>query len=53
VWVKVKDKNQRLANPKLVPTWERGIIVERGVTGTSYRVNRPSRKRKKVITGNV
>jgi hypothetical protein len=51
VWVKVKDKNQRSANPKLAPTLERGTIVERGVTGTSYRVDRPGRKRKKVDTG--
>jgi ribosomal protein L21E len=53
VWVKVKDKNQRSANPKLALTWERGTIVKRGVTGTSYRVDRPGRKRKKVITVNV
>jgi ribosomal protein L21E len=53
VWVKVKDKNQQSANPKLAPTWERGTIVERGVTRTSYRVDRPGRKRKKVITVNV
>jgi ketosteroid isomerase-like protein len=53
VWVKVTDKNQRSANPKLAPTWERGTIVKRGVTGTSYRVDRPGRKRKKVVTVNV
>jgi hypothetical protein len=53
VWVKVKDMNQGSANPKLAPTWERGTIVERAVTGSSYRVNRPGRKQKKVITVNV
>jgi hypothetical protein len=53
VWVKFKDKNQRSANPKLAPIWEQGTIVKRGVTGTSYRVDRPGRKRKKVITVNV
>jgi ribosomal protein L21E len=53
VWVKVKDKNQQSANPKLAPIWERGTVVKRGVTGTSYSVDRPGRKRKKVITVNV
>jgi ribosomal protein L21E len=53
VWVKVKDKNQRSANPKLAPIGERGTVVERSITGTSYRVDRPGRKRKKVITVNV
>jgi hypothetical protein len=53
VWVKVMDKNQGSANLKLAPIWERGTVVERGVTGTSYRVNRPGRKRKKAITVNV
>jgi hypothetical protein len=42
-----------LANPKVAPTWERGTIVERGVTGTSYMVDRPGRKQKKVIKVNV
>jgi hypothetical protein len=53
VWVKVMDKNQRAPNPKLAPPWERGTIVERGVTGTSYKVERHDRKRKKVKTINV
>jgi hypothetical protein len=53
VWVKVMDKNQRSPNPKLAPPWERGTIVQRGVTGTSYKVERHDRKRKKVKTVNV
>jgi hypothetical protein len=53
VWVKVKDKNQQSANPKLAPIWERGTVVERGLMGTSYRVDRPGRKRKKVKKVNV
>jgi hypothetical protein len=53
VWVKVMDKNQRSPNPKLSPPWERGTIVQRGVTGTSYKVNRHDRKRKRVKTVNV
>jgi ribosomal protein L21E len=53
VWVKVMDKSQQSANPKLAPTWERGTIVARGVTGTSYRVDRQDKKRKKVKTVNV
>jgi hypothetical protein len=51
--VRVMDKNQWSSNPKLAATWERGTIVERGVTGTSYKVNRQDRKRKKVKTVNV
>jgi hypothetical protein len=53
VWVKVIDKSQRSANPKLAAAWKRGTIVERGATGTSYRVDRPDRKQKKVKTVNV
>jgi hypothetical protein len=53
VWVKVMDKSQRSANLKLAPAWERGTIVKRGVKGTSYRVDRPDRKRKQVKTVNV
>jgi hypothetical protein len=53
VRVKVMDKNQRAPNPKLAPPWERGTIVERGVTGTSYKVERHDRKCKKVKTINV
>jgi hypothetical protein len=53
VWVRVMDKNQRSPNAKLAATWERGTIVERGVTGTSYKVDRQDRKRKKVKTVNV
>jgi hypothetical protein len=53
VWVKVMDKNQRSPNPKLAPPWERGTIVKRGVTGTSYKVDRHDRKRKRVKTVNV
>jgi ribosomal protein L21E len=53
VWVKVMDKNQQSPNPKLAPPWERGTIVKRGVTGTSYKVERHDRKRKKVKTVNV
>jgi hypothetical protein len=53
VWVRVMDKNHRSSNPKLAATWERGTIVERGVTGTSYKVDRQERKRKKVKTVNV
>jgi ribosomal protein L21E len=53
VWVKVMDKNQQSPNPKLAPPCERGTIVERGVTGTSYKVERHDRKRKKVKTVNV
>jgi hypothetical protein len=26
-------------NPKLSPTWERGTIVQRGITGTNYKVD--------------
>jgi hypothetical protein len=52
VWVKVMDKNQRSPNPKLAPPWERGTIVQRGVTETSYKVERHDRKRKKVKTVN-
>jgi hypothetical protein len=26
VWGRVKDKNQRSANPKLAPIWERGTV---------------------------
>jgi hypothetical protein len=50
VWVKVMDKNQRAPNPKLAPPWERWTIVQRGVRGTSYKVERHDRKRKKVKT---
>jgi hypothetical protein len=39
VWVKVMDKNQLSPSPKLAPPWERETIVERGVTGTSYKVD--------------
>jgi hypothetical protein len=53
VWVKVMDKNQRSPNPKLSPPWERGTIVQRGVTGTRYKVERHDRKRKRVKTVNV
>jgi hypothetical protein len=53
VWIEVKDKNQQSDNPKLAPIWERGTFVERGITGTRYRVDRPGRKTKKVITVNV
>jgi hypothetical protein len=53
VWVKVMDKNQRSPNPKLAPPWERGTIVQRGVTGTSYKVKGHDRKGKKVKTVNV
>jgi hypothetical protein len=53
VWVKVMDKNQQSPNPKLAPPWERATIVQRGVTGTSYKVERHDRKRKKVKTVNV
>jgi hypothetical protein len=53
VWVKVMDKNQQSPNPKLAPPWERGTIVQRGVTETSYKVERHDRKRKKVKTVNV
>jgi hypothetical protein len=53
VWVKVMDKNQQSPNPKLAPPWERGTIVQRGVTGTSYKVERHDRKCKKVKTVNV
>jgi hypothetical protein len=53
VWVRVMDKNQRSSNPKLAATWERLTIVKRGVTGTSYKVDRQDRKRKKVKTANV
>jgi hypothetical protein len=53
VWVKVMDKSQQSANPKLAASWERGTIVKRGATGTSYRVDRPDRKQKKVKTVNV
>jgi hypothetical protein len=52
-WVKVMDKNQRSPNPKLEAPWEKGTIFERGVTGTSYKVNRQDRKRKRVKTVNV
>jgi hypothetical protein len=48
VWVRVMDKNQRSSNPKLAATWKRGTIVKRGVTGTSYKVDRQDRKHKKV-----
>jgi hypothetical protein len=47
------DKNQRSSNPKLAATWERGTIIEIGATGTSYKVDRQDRKRKKVKTVNV
>jgi hypothetical protein len=53
VWVRVMDKSQRSSNPKLAATWERGTIVKRGATGTSYKVDRQDRKRKKVKTVNV
>jgi hypothetical protein len=53
VWVKVMDKNQRSPNPKLSPPWEKGTILQRGVTGTSYKVERHDRKRKQVKTVNV
>jgi hypothetical protein len=36
-----------------VAPWERGTIVERGVTGISYKVDRQDRKRKRVKTVNV
>jgi hypothetical protein len=47
------DKNQRSPNPKLAPPWERGTIVQRGVTGTSYKVEQHDRKRKRVKIVNV
>jgi DNA-binding helix-hairpin-helix protein with protein kinase domain len=47
------DKNQQSPNPKLAPPWERGTIVQRGITGTSYKVERHDRKSKKVKTVNV
>jgi hypothetical protein len=53
VWVKVMDKNQRSPNPKLAPPWERGTIVQRGVTGTSYKIEQHDRKSKQVKTVNV
>jgi ribosomal protein L21E len=53
VWVRVMDKTQRTANPKLAPQWERGTIIQRGVTGTSYQVERHDRKRKKSKMINV
>jgi hypothetical protein len=53
VWVKVMDKNQQAPNPKLARPWERGTIVARGVTGTSYKVDRHERKHKPVKTSNV
>jgi hypothetical protein len=37
----------------LAASWEKGTIVERGVTGTSYKVDRQDRKRKRVKTVNV
>jgi hypothetical protein len=53
VWVRVMDKNQQSLNPMLAATWERGTIVKRDVTGTSYKVDRQDRKRNKVKTVNV
>jgi hypothetical protein len=53
VWVKVMDKNQRAPNPKLAASWEKGTVVERGVTGTSYKVDRQDRKCKRVKTVDV
>jgi hypothetical protein len=53
VWVKVMDKNQRSPNPKLAAPWEKGTIVKRGVTGSSYKVDQQDRKRKRVKTVNV
>jgi ribosomal protein L21E len=53
VWVRVMDKSQRTPNPKLAPQWERGTIIQRGVTGTSYKVERHDRKRKKSKMINV
>jgi ribosomal protein L21E len=53
VWVRVMDKTQRTPNPKLAPQWERGTIIKRGVTGTSYLVERHDRKRKKTKMVNV
>jgi hypothetical protein len=50
--VKVNNKNQRTANQKLAQIWERGFVLERGVTVTSYKVNRQGRKRKKIVTVN-
>jgi hypothetical protein len=51
--VKIIDKNQRSPNPKLAAPWERETIIERGVTGTSYKVNQHDRQRKRVKTVNI
>ena len=49
VWVRFFDKHSQ--NPKLDPTFERGIIVEHK-TALTFKVNRLERSRRKTITLN-
>ena len=50
MWVKVNVKP--VPNPKLTPDGEAGIILER-LSASTYKVLRPDRRRRKMVTLNV